>query len=291
MNVMHVELSRIGRWTGETTFAVDAAQIRAYASATNDEHALHTAGVVAPPLFACVPIANHIPMALDGLIEEEDRQRGLHSEQDMIFHDSIAPEMALRTQAAVIGVHPRLSGTAVIIKTETRHPDGALVNEQYATLFFRRRMHGRGTGEHAPDHRTPPDARTAARSSGQMLTAAQAVDQDQTFRYAEASLDRNPIHLDAEFARSVGLPGIIVHGMCTLAFTSRAVIRTVCGDDPHRLRRLAVRFARPVFPGQTITTHIWPAGAREGRGVHGFETLNPDGKAVIQDGLAEVDLR
>lgn len=73
----------------------------------------------------------------------------------------------------------------------------------------------------------------------------QTFDADQTFRYAEASGDTMPIHTDEEFARSVGLRGIIIHGLCTMAFVSRAAIQTACPEDPSRLRRLAVRFSAP----------------------------------------------
>jgi acyl dehydratase len=85
-----------------------------------------------------------------------------------------------------------------------------------------------------------------------------------------------------------GLPGIIVHGLCTMAFASRAVIDLVADSDPSRLKRLAVRFSRPVVPGDAITTSVWPATTREDRRVYGFVTINPAGLAVIRDGVAEI---
>jgi acyl dehydratase len=93
-----------------------------------------------------------------------------------------------------------------------------------------------------------------------------------------------PIHLDDDLARSVGLPGIIIHGLCTMAFCGRAVIETVAGGDPARLRRLAVRFSRPVLPGESITVRLYPAGD----GAFGFEALNGEGRAVVKDGRAEL---
>ena len=76
-------------------------------------------------------------------------------------------------------------------------------------------------------------------------------------RYAAASGDDFAIHLDDEFARSVGLPGRIVHGLCTMAFTGRAVLEAAGVDDPRAIRRLAVRFSAPLFPGDTLTTRVW----------------------------------
>jgi acyl dehydratase len=93
-----------------------------------------------------------------------------------------------------------------------------------------------------------------------------------------------PIHLDDDFAKAMGLPGIIVHGLCTMAFCSRAVLAEFCGDDPTRLRRFAVRFAKIVQPSEKITTALWDAG--EGRVM--FETTSDNGNVVIKDGLAEI---
>jgi acyl dehydratase len=121
-----------------------------------------------------------------------------------------------------------------------------------------------------------------------MLTVEQTIDRDQTFRYAEASGDRNPIHVDENVAKMAGLPGIVVHGLCTMAFASKVMIDGLCGGDPVRLKRLRVQFSRPVFPGQSITTRVWAGGERAGRRAYAFETYNPEGMAVIRGGIAEI---
>jgi acyl dehydratase len=93
-----------------------------------------------------------------------------------------------------------------------------------------------------------------------------------------------PIHLDDELAKSVGLPGIIVHGLCTMAFTAVAVIEHACPEDPPRLQRLAVRFAKPVLPGQTITTRMWSTGEHR----FAYETESDEGAVIVKDGLAQI---
>ena len=72
-----------------------------------------------------------------------------------------------------------------------------------------------------------------------------------TKRYAEASGDPNPIHTDAEFARSVGLPGCILHGLYTMALVARAH-GALAGGDPRALKRLRVQFRGMGFPEQEI---------------------------------------
>jgi hypothetical protein len=72
-----------------------------------------------------------------------------------------------------------------------------------------------------------------------------------------------------------------------MAFTSVAAIESFCPDDPTRLRRLAVRFAKMTFPEQTITTSFWNAGEADGA-AYAYETTADSGDLVIKDGLAEI---
>ena len=110
------------------------------------------------------------------------------------------------------------------------------------------------------------------------------VDEDQPVRYAEASGDRNPIHLDENVARMAGLRGVILHGMCTMGIASKAVVNGVARGDPTRVERIAVRFSRPVIPGDELTTRLW----KTGDATYGFETYNGKGSAVIKQGQAEI---
>ena len=64
-------------------------------------------------------------------------------------------------------------------------------------------------------------------------------------RYAGASGDLNPIHWSDRVATSVGLPGVIAHGMLTMALAGR-LVSSWAGDDPSAVRSFAVRFTRPV---------------------------------------------
>lgn len=292
------DLSRLGVWSEESEFEVEATRTTAYAAATNDTNPKHTGGVLAPPVFAVVPIWEAMMAAAMAVVPPEAAMRVVHGAQDMRFHRPVVPGDVLRSRAAPVGVQVRGTGTTLLMKTESRDPTGALVNEQYVTTFFRGVSEGDSAGESPPEHRLAADVKAA----DPLAAVTSRVEEDQTFRYAEASGDRMPIHLDDNVARSVGLPGIIVHGLCTMAFAGRAVVEEACGGDPSRLRRLAVRFSRPVLPGQEITTRIWAAGpgvrgvpeeggvldVPEDRVRFGFETVNSEGQAVVKDGLAEV---
>jgi len=265
-------------------FEVERDRVAAYAAATNDSIAAHAAGEIAPPVFAIVPAFQAAGMASLQVIPGELLGAILHGEQDFHFHRPIEPGMKLSTVATPIGMRQRSSGVTVVTKAETCEAGGDLVVEQFMTTFVRGAQGAEDVGEEAPSHgfdealhEREPDAEVA-----------QTYDADQTFRYAEASGDPMQIHLDQEFAKAVGLPGIIIHGLCTMAFTSVAAIESFAANDPTRLKRLAVRFASIALPEQTITTRIWEARQSDDRTSYAYETTSDAGAVVIKDGLAEI---
>jgi len=105
---------------------------------------------------------------------------------------------------------------------------------------------------------------------------------EQIARYAEASGDRNPIHLDEDFARSVGLPGVIAHGMLQMGLAARATVDAAGGD--HRvLKSLRCRFADMVQPGDTVDFE-----AVQEHGRVRLTALNQHGKPVLTKASAEL---
>lgn len=111
--------------------------------------------------------------------------------------------------------------------------------------------------------------------------------------YAEASGDRNPLHLDDDFARSVGFPGIIAHGMFTMAHLASCLVNWL--GDPSALTRLRVHFRAPVFMGETVVAGgtVRSADAETRRAVLDvWVTAERDGKTefAIRRGQAEVQL-
>ena len=108
-------------------------------------------------------------------------------------------------------------------------------------------------------------------------------------RYAGASGDFNPIHLDPEFAKSLaGLPGNILHGLYMMAQVARASTQAA-GGDPRKLKRLAVQFRGMGFPEQEITVSGTVAREENGRVV--VETVaEQGGKQIIRNAEAELAL-
>jgi meromycolic acid (3R)-3-hydroxyacyl-[acyl-carrier protein] dehydratase HadB len=112
------------------------------------------------------------------------------------------------------------------------------------------------------------------------------ISREQITAYAEASGDRNPIHLDEEFARSVGLPGVIAHGMLQMGLLASWLSQTV--GDHRKIRRLGVRFAGVVVPGDRLTFGGRVASVEEGVARLEVWGQNQRGDRVLTKGVAEV---
>lgn len=282
-------LDRLDTWGDEQEFKVEADRTIAYAKATNDQTSAHLDGTYAPPVFAVVPAMVMMADATMSVVPDELMLRILHGEHDFRFHRPIEPGETLIVRAKPIGIDGKQSGVVVTTLIETRSDRGDVVNEQYFTGFFRGGVFDGTVGSTSPDHAFDE----SLRSREPDLTISQTFDADQTFRYAEPAGDPMPIHLDDDFARAMGLPGIIIHGLCTIAFASHALLAHFSPDDPTRLARLAVRLSKPALPNETITNTFWRTGRAGDRDVIAFETAGDEkpGKFVITDGLAEFNHR
>jgi acyl dehydratase len=278
--------SGLDTWTDEDRFEVTAERLAEYAAATNDPIAVHREGEIAPPVFAIVPVFESLLMPAVDVLPVELIPRVVHGEQDFHFHRPIRPGDKLVSRGKMIGYEGLENGTRAAIKLECRTEDGELVNEQFVTTFVRGFNAGKSIGVLSPEHKF--DETLRAREP--VAIVVQHIDEDQTFRYSPASGDPMPIHLDEEVAKDAGLPGIIAHGLCTMAFTSWAVLTELADSDVSRLKRFAVRFSKMVIPGDDLETRIWKKGSADGVTTYAFETVRrvEGEEKAITDGLAEI---
>jgi acyl dehydratase len=110
-----------------------------------------------------------------------------------------------------------------------------------------------------------------------------AFTREQIAAYAEASGDHNPIHIDDGFARTVGLPGIIAHGMLQMGWA--ATVAAEAAGGPEKLRRLYCRFAGMVVPGDVVKFTAEPFSP----GTLDVRAINQRGEPVLTKAVAEHD--
>jgi acyl dehydratase len=207
---------------------------------------------------------------------EADLMRLVHGEEEHILHKPIRPGDTLTISPVIESIEAKDSGETFTVKITETNQDGDLVAEVRATSFIR------GSGSKGKSGATDEPQREIVHEH------AFKVDEDQPARYAEASGDPNPIHTDENIAKMAGFPGVINHGMCTMAMAVKGGVDELAGGDPTRVKRVAVRFSKPVFPGQELTTKFWKEGSGAGTTIYGFETYNPDGAAAIKNATIEI---
>jgi len=261
-----------GKVYEQVTRTVGGDEIEAYARASGDPNPAYAAGPeqVAPPIFPVVPgFALMGVVTGDPELNVENPLMILHGEEEIVHHRPLRAGETLVFTPSLVSVEDKGRNGAYVIRVAAVTEAGDPVNDQFATIIVR----GAGSGEERPGSPKPeaePPGEAAA-------TFTSRVDEDMPARYAAASGDHNPIHLDDAVARMVGLPGVINHGLGTLSLVAGGLVDHLAGGDPTRVRRVKVRFTDVVFPGSDLTTSVWSSGAG-----HRFETVRPDGAVVMR---------
>lgn len=152
---------------------------------------------------------------------------------------------------------------------------GQLVSDSLSSLFVRGAGGFGGNRGEQPETITIPD-----RAPDETITADTAANQAALFRLLG---DRNPLHIDPDFARQAGFPAPILHGAATFGTVCLAVLKHCAAGDPARLRRFAARFTGPVFPGDRLSIALW----HDGRRARFRAVAQGRDKPVLDGGLAE----
>ncbi len=96
--------------------------------------------------------------------------------------------------------------------------------------------------------------------------------------------DKNPVHVDPDFAKKGGLDRPILQGICTYGFAVRAIVNSICERDPLRFKSFSARFTNMVYPGETLITEGW----EDESGKYIIQVRKEDGTIVLGNAVAEV---
>lgn len=276
----------LGTTTGPYLGRVDEDAAVAFALATNDPNEACRDGSVVPPLFTVSLLLDCFEDALAASVDPGailgERSR-VHAEHDVSFHHPVLPGMEVQWTVTAHAVRQTPAGVLLTQRFDVTDGDGRLLVRHLWSTMRVGATTASTRGPALPDHRYPDDA-------GDRLVATQRFEltRDQGFRYAGASGDRAPHALDDERARREGYPSKILQGMCSMAMAGAAAVKWGAGGDPSALRRLAVRFAAPVFPNRELTVELAEAGSTTGGGrVLAFEARQGE-VTCLRHGRAEL---
>ncbi|MFD1789577.1 MaoC/PaaZ C-terminal domain-containing protein [Sphingomonas floccifaciens] len=199
----------------------------------------------------------------------------VHLAQDATFLSPLPSSGTVIGTAAVASLSDRGEGRGAVLVLERAIRD-AERGTLYATVRQTLLLRGDGGFGGVPAERT----RRRVPERAPDLVASTPLSRRAALIY-RLSGDRNPLHLDPQFARRAGFPAPILHGLCTYATIGIAVARA-CGADPSAIRRLAARFAGVVFPGDVVTVKIWREDAST------IFTADVGDRTVLDDGLIEL---
>jgi len=226
-------------------------------------------------------------LAAPGFWQREDQfridwKKILHGEQSVQMHKPLPIEGSVAATLAVDAIYDKGEGKGALLYT-TRTLYDRQSGDLLATIRQGSFMRGNGGQGGVADGAPKPHAIPGERAPDHVVTLETRPEQALIYRL---SGDYNPLHADPAVARAAGFSRPILHGLSTYGIVCRAVLQALCGNESRRLKRLDVRFASPLYPGETVTTDIW----LEGDGKAGFRSHVADRDVVvINNGYAEYE--
>lgn len=175
----------------------------------------------------------------------------LHGEQYMELKRPLSPTATITNHAHISAVYDKGKGAVILTDVISVDENGTEIAFNQSSVFIRG-LGGFG-GDRGPSSgkiNLPPDRAPDAVHTQQTRL-------DQALLYRLSSGDGNPLHADPRMAAIGGFGRPILHGLCTVGFAGRAVLKQFAGNDPARFKSIKVRFSKHVFPGETIITEMW----------------------------------
>lgn len=212
----------------------------------------------------------------------------LHGEQRMRMH------RPLPARAEVVG-HNRIThlvdkgegkGAILVMERRLETAQGELLATVQQVTFLRGDggFSQRGGGQPSDSPLAPLQPTPEDRAPD--FTDTQAIRPEAALLYRLMG-DTNPLHADPAVARAAGFERPILHGLASYGLVARAVLRQCAGHNPERLKALDIRFASPVYPGETLVTEIWRTNGQPQQLQLRARVLER-GKVVLSHGHAEL---
>jgi acyl dehydratase len=207
------------------------------------------------------------------------RSHVVHGEQGFVIHKMLPVEGEIigKTRVTAVLDKGKDKGALLLTACEVRHRENNdLICTLTSTTFCR--ADGGFGGPSGPVKAPHPVPESTAQHVCDLPTLPQAA------LIYRLSGDYNPLHADPAYAKKAGFKMPILHGRATFSVVGHALLKTVCGYDPARLKSMEGRFSSPVYPGETIRTEMW----MDGKIVTFRATVPARNVTVLNNGRAEI---
>ncbi|NXC63124.1 DHB4 enzyme, partial [Aleadryas rufinucha] len=183
----------------------------------------------------------------------------------------------LTSVSTVADILDKGSGAVLLIDVNTYCGKDLVCYNQFS-LFF---VGAGGFGGKRASEKAKLTANPPKRPPDAVISDVTTPDQAALYRL---SGDWNPLHLDPSFAALGGFKKPILHGLCTFGFAARNVLKQFADNDVNRFKAVKVRFAKPVYPGQTLQTEMW----KEGNRIHFQTKVKETGEVAIAGAYVDI---
>ena len=244
-------------------------------------------GLVAPPMLATAltwPLSVVLPQSLQAEGFPQGPPTGqVHYSEVLVFHRPLKPGDKLVIKGKVAAILEHRAGAHVVVRYDAFDARDQPVFTEFSGAILRGLPAAGCAGEDRllvePPGPWPDEA---------LWEAPIAIDPLAPYLYDGCTNIVFPIHTSPRFAKSVGLPGILLQGTATLAHAARELVDRECDGDPARLKVLGCRFSGRVAPGTEIRVRLLhKETTAEGRDVL-FDVCDADGHAVVRQGHARL---
>ncbi len=199
-------------------------------------------GIVAPHFHDTDPPSLELPGCDISLSQV------LHGSQEVTVHAPLPPSSSATLSTKISDVWDKGKAAVIVQEAEAVSDDGTLLFTTRSSIFVR--GEGGWGGDRGPSTKVElPDREPDVETS-------YATTPNQALLYRLCG-DRNPLHVDPEFADNAGFPAPILHGLCSYGIVLREVVDAVLDGDATRAGGFSARFAGVVFPGETIRVQAW----------------------------------
>jgi acyl dehydratase len=283
---MEITSEYVGRKSKPYRVTLTPRRTMNYAAATLDDTPAYYAddrpeGMVVPPMLA-VALTWHMAANLDSFWKMDDFprhvvSRQVHYSEFLEWHQPMRPDDTLEITAEVTAVLPHRAGTHLIVRHDAVR-DGELVFTEWAGAMLRDvKCTDGGKGKE-----NVPTFAPFSRTGDDLWEKVIPVHPLASHLYDGCGDLHFPIHTSQAFAKSVGLPGIILHGTATLAMAVREIVRYEADGDPERVASVRCNFTGMVIPGTEIVVRAQGRNEHEaGTDIH-FLVLNAEDKRAIR---------
>ncbi|GAB4832983.1 glycoside hydrolase 18 protein [Ancistrocladus abbreviatus] len=216
------------------------------------------------PTFAALLSLESLPKLSDIPGLQFDARLLLHGQQYIEIYRPLPSRSCIQTKTSIAGLHDK--GKAAILEVETLSSDkqsGLPLFMNRATIYLRGAGGFSGSTRAYSYSKHPKNQVPAARiPESQPFAVYEDCTQPSQALLYRLSGDYNPLHSDPVVANAAGFSRPILHGLCTLGFAVRAIIKCICRGDSRMVKSISGRFLLHVYPGETLITEMWLAGLR-----------------------------